>query len=96
MIESTGNGVVINVRVIPRWPRSGIAGCRGGALLVRLHAPPVEGAANDELIDVIADALKVPRRAVSIVSGTRSRQKRILVAGIDSTGAEPLLTNRRG
>jgi hypothetical protein len=64
-----------------------VAGTRGDALLVRLHAPPVEGAANDELIQVIAAALSVPKRAVSIVSGERSRQKRVRVVGIDATTA---------
>jgi uncharacterized protein len=84
VIESTADGVVIAVRVVPRAGRSGIAGTRGGALLVRLNAPPVEGAANDELIEVIADTLGVPRRAVTIVSGERSRSKRVRVAGVDA------------
>ena len=82
MIESTAHGVVIAVRVIPRAGRSEVAGTRDGALLVRLNAPPVEGAANDELIEVIAEALAVPKRAVTIVSGERSRTKRVSVAGV--------------
>jgi hypothetical protein len=83
MIQSAPGGVVIDVRVIPRAGRSGLAGTRGEAVLVRLHAPPVEGAANAELIEVIAKVLDVPRAAVSIVGGERSRQKRVRVAGID-------------
>jgi uncharacterized protein (TIGR00251 family) len=83
VIESTSQGVVIAVRVIPRAGRSEVAGTRDGALLVRLNAPPVEGAANDELIEVIAGALAVPKRAVTIVSGERSRTKRVRVAGVD-------------
>ena len=55
---------------------------RGSSLLVRLNAAPVDGAANAELIDVLADVLSVPKRAVSIVSGERSRQKRVRVAGL--------------
>ena len=82
MIESTPEGVVITVRVIPRAGRSEVAGTRGGALLVRLNAPPVEGAANDELVEVIADALGVARRAVTIIAGERSRTKRVRVAGV--------------
>ncbi len=84
MIESTPGGVVIAVRVIPRSGRSGVAGTRGGALLVRLNAPPVEGAANDELVEVMADMLGVPRRAVTIVAGERSRNKRVRVANVDA------------
>ncbi len=82
MITSAENGVIIDVRVVPRSARSGIAGVRDDALLVRLNAPPVEGAANAELIEVIAAALGVPRRAVTIVSGDRSRQKRVRVDGV--------------
>lgn len=82
LITSQSDGVVIDVRVIPRAGRSGIAGTRDGALLVRLTAPPVEGAANAELIEVIAKALGVPKRNVAIVSGERARQKRVRVTGV--------------
>jgi uncharacterized protein len=68
--------------VIPRAGKSGIAGMRGDALLVRLNAAPVDGAANAELIEVLADALEVPKRAVSIVAGERSRQKRVCVEDV--------------
>ena len=81
-ITSVAGGVVIDVRVVPRAAKSGVAGARDGAMLVRLNAPPVEGAANQELIDVLAGALGVPRRSVSIVSGARSRQKRVQVLGV--------------
>ena len=56
-------------------------------MLVRLQAPPVEGAANEELIEVLARALQVPKRAVTIAAGDRSRQKRVRVAGIDAATA---------
>jgi uncharacterized protein (TIGR00251 family) len=82
MIRVSEDGVVLDVRVITRAGRSGIAGTRSGSLLVRLTAPPVEGAANDELVEVIAKALAVPKRAVSLVSGERSRQKRLRVKGV--------------
>ncbi len=87
MIASTPEGVAIAVRVIPRAGRSGLAGTRGDALLVRLQSPPVEGAANEELIEVLARALQVPKRAVTIVAGDRSRQKRVRVTGIDAATA---------
>jgi uncharacterized protein (TIGR00251 family) len=82
VITSAHNSIVIDVRVIPRSGRAGIAGTRDGALLVRLNAPPVEGAANAELIEVLAAVLDVPRREISIVSGATSRQKRVKVTGI--------------
>jgi uncharacterized protein len=74
--------VQIAVRVIPRSSKPGIAGTRGGALLVRLQSAPVEGAANVELIQILSDALDVPRRSISIVSGEHSRLKHIRVEGV--------------
>ncbi len=72
----------IDVRVIPRAGRSGFSGLRDGALVVRLAAAPVDGAANDELITLLARALHVPKRDIPIVSGERSRSKRVRVAGM--------------
>ena len=88
MITATASGIIVAVRVIPRAAKPGIAGIRDGALLVRLTAPPVEGAANAELIEVIAEAAGVPRRRVSIVAGDQSRSKRVAVAGITAQDAE--------
>jgi uncharacterized protein (TIGR00251 family) len=75
--------VDLEVRVIPRAGRSGFAGLRDGALLVRLAAAPVDGAANDELIALLARTLKIPRRDIIIISGERSRSKRIRIAGVE-------------
>jgi uncharacterized protein len=72
----------VDIRVIPRSGKSGIVGMRNNAVLVRLNAPPIEGAANAELIEVLADALDVPKRAIAIVSGDRSRQKRVRIDGV--------------
>ena len=74
---------VLTIRVIPRARRSGIDGLRGDAILVRLQSAPVDGAANAELIDLIAAALDVPKRSVTIVSGEKSRLKRLQVTGLD-------------
>jgi uncharacterized protein (TIGR00251 family) len=95
LIKSTAAGVEIDVRVIPRAGRTQIAGDRDGRLLVRLAAPPVDGAANDVLVTFLAGMLGVARRAISIVAGERSRQKRIAVEGIDLAAAlERLLPPR--
>jgi hypothetical protein len=79
------------VRVVPRASKAGIAGTRDGALLVRLNAPPVEGAANAELIRLIAATLHVPRSRVTIVAGARSRSKRVSVEGITRENAAAIL-----
>jgi uncharacterized protein len=75
------SAVSFMVRVVPRASRSGFAGEYDGALRVRIAAAPVDGAANDELIAMIARALKVPRRAVEITSGHNAKSKRIRITG---------------
>jgi uncharacterized protein len=82
---------IIDIRVIPRSGRPGISGTRDGAWVVRLNTPPVEGAANAELVDVLADTLGLPRRCVAIVAGERSRHKRVRVAGLDSATVDARL-----
>jgi len=75
--------VDLDVRVTPRAGRTGFAGMREDVLLVRLAAAPVDGAANEELINLIAKTLRIPRRDITIVSGERSRTKRIRITGLD-------------
>ncbi len=70
------------VRVSPRASREGVEGWREGVLVVRLTAPPVEGAANQALVKVLSKALKVPRRSVSLLLGDRSRNKVVEVEGM--------------
>lgn len=82
MITSTTEGVELTVRVIPRARRTEISGERDGALVVRVAAPPVEGAANEALVAFFSAALRVPRRAIQILSGERGRQKHIAIAGV--------------
>ena len=84
MLTTTNEGVLIAVRVVPRAARAGLAGIRDNAVLVRLNAAPAEGAANAELIEVLADALGVARRAVSITRGERSRRKTVLIRGLSA------------
>ena len=62
----------------------------GDALKVRLSAPPVDGAANEALVELLADELNVARRAVRIVSGVTSRSKVVQVDGIDAVLVERL------
>ena len=66
-------------------------GERAGAILIRLAAPPVDGAANDALIAFLADVLRVPRRSVRIVSGNTSRDKRVEIDGLDSAAVRTRL-----
>jgi uncharacterized protein len=83
--------VFLDVRVIPRASRPGLAGTRHGAILVRLGSPPVEGAANAELIQLLAKALDVPKRQVAIVAGERGRLKRVRVEGLTAERVAEML-----
>ena len=68
--------------MIPRASKTECTGTRDNALVVRVAAPPVEGAANDALIAYLAHALHVSRRSIQIVSGERGRQKRVAIGGV--------------
>jgi len=83
--------VTLKVRVQPRASRDALAGERAGALVVRLTAPPVEGAANEALARFLGKALGVPPSAVRIVAGETGRNKVVAVAGLDAAAARALL-----
>jgi uncharacterized protein (TIGR00251 family) len=74
--------VILSIRVIPRSPKSAITGRRGDALLVRLKAPPVDGAANEALVAFLSRTFGRPRREVRLLSGAKSRDKRVAIDGL--------------
>lgn len=82
-IDERDGSVRFRVRVQPRASRSEIVGLHGDALKVRLSAPPVEGAANAALVELLADALAVSRASVRIVGGATSRSKLVEVDGVN-------------
>jgi uncharacterized protein (TIGR00251 family) len=82
---------MVAVRVIPRAGRTGVAGLRGGAILVRLSAPPIAGAANAALLAFLADRLGVPARALAIARGDTSRDKLIRIDGLAADEARARL-----
>lgn len=85
-----GGAILFAVRVVPRASRSAIVGAHDGALRVRVAAPPVEGAANEELIRTIARALSVPQSAVEITSGHTSKLKQVRVFGAECSKLQSL------
>jgi uncharacterized protein len=87
--------LIFTVRVTARASRSGIAGEHDGALRVRVAAPPVEGAANEELVRTLARALKVPSRAVEITTGHASKVKQVRVTGAERRVLESLLIGKQ-
>jgi uncharacterized protein (TIGR00251 family) len=83
-VTDTPGGSVLSVRVIPRAKRTKLDGVRAGAILVRLSAAPVDGAANDALLLLLSKALMVPRRSLQIVSGLKDRDKRIAIQSLSA------------
>jgi uncharacterized protein len=74
--------ITLNVRVISRARKTECAGFRDDVLVIRVAAPPLEGAANDALVEFFSSSFRVPRRAVHIVGGERARHKRITIEGV--------------
>lgn len=86
-----GEGWVrFDVRVAPRASRTALCGVQEGALRISLTAPPTDGAANAALVALVAKTLRVPKRAVRIVRGERSRHKTLEVTGVEGDALDAL------
>jgi uncharacterized protein len=84
MIEITekNGAIVFRVRVVPRASKSEIVGSHEGALKIRLASPPADGAANAELVKLLAKAAGVSKSAVEILSGQTARTKQLKIEGV--------------
>jgi uncharacterized protein (TIGR00251 family) len=82
VVRQEAGGVRFAVKVAPRASRDALTGVSAGALKLSLRAAPVDGAANQALCALLAKTLAVPRRAVWVVAGERSRRKTVYVAGV--------------
>ena len=90
-LTTTADTITFSVRVQPRASQSGIAGEMDSALKLRVAAPPVEGAANEELIRWLAKFFGVPRAQVTIISGATAKQKVVRVSGVAPSDAKQKL-----
>jgi uncharacterized protein (TIGR00251 family) len=90
LVEKEG-AVRFEVHAKPRAKKSRVVGMRGDALEVALAAPPVDGAANEELVRVLARALGVAKREVELVRGDSSRQKLVAISGLSVAEVEARL-----
>jgi hypothetical protein len=91
-MREVAEGITLRVRVQPRASRDALSGERAGALVVRLTAPPVEGAANEALSRFLGRMLGVAPSAVRVVSGASGRNKLVSVAGLDAATARERLS----
>ena len=90
-IRQAEDGLLLEVQVVPRASRERIGPLVGDRIKIQLTAPPVDGAANEALVALLARALAVPRRQVSIVRGERGRKKTVHIAGARSDALLALL-----
>lgn len=89
-VKEIASGVRISVHVQPRASKTEIVGLHGTALKVRLHSPPVDGAANDELVAFLAKSFGVAKRAVRVVAGQSSRGKTVEIDGVSPVSVRAL------
>lgn len=92
-LKATREGVVLCVRVQPRSSRNEMAGVAGDCLKIRVKAPPVEGAANEECRRFLSKLFGVAKGRVKILSGAKSRQKRFLLEGLDEESASARISD---
>ena len=90
-ITNAEGGAAFAVRVMPRAKKNEISGRHGNAIKVRLTAPPVEGAANEALIDLLAEKLGVRMNQIEILAGHASRDKIVCVVGLTPQEVEERL-----
>ncbi|MDZ4200175.1 MAG: DUF167 domain-containing protein [Kiritimatiellia bacterium] len=83
-IMDVEGGCLLTARIVPRASRSEVVGLEAEFVRIRLQAPPVEGKANRALVDFLSDRLQLPRRAVQLISGEKSRMKRVQIAGLSA------------
>ncbi len=82
--NKTKDGIVIQVKVEPRSSKKGISGVMDNVLKVKLTAPPVEGEANEQLIEVIAELAGVRKSDIRILRGLSSKRKVVEIRGVES------------
>lgn len=80
--QETPEGVILNVKAAPRSSKAGLDGLLGDAVKVRVRCAPVDGKANKELVEVLADAFDLPKSSVVFKSGETSKTKRLLLRGV--------------
>lgn len=83
-LTETPEGVILNVKAQPRSSKSGLDGILGDAIKVKIKCAPVDGKANKELVETLADVFDLPKSSVVFKSGETSKTKRILLKGVSA------------
>ncbi len=94
-VQATPTGTLLSVKLQPRASRNEILAPQGGELRIRVTAPPVDAAANEALVLLLAETLKLPRRAVELVRGHTSRHKTLRLHDLSADDARTRLQAAR-
>ncbi len=92
-LKESKKGVTFDIQVIPNASRAGLAGIQDGIIKVKVSAPPVEGAANEACIKLLAKELGLKKSQMEISSGAKSRKKTVMIKDIDKTELETKINN---
>lgn len=87
MIKETSEGVIISLSVLPNAPKSEIIGPYNNTLKIKIKAPPIEGKANDAIIDFFSEVFEVSKKNIEILKGDKSKQKQVLIRGLSQKKA---------
>ena len=93
LLRESKNGLTFDIQVIPHASRAEISGVQEGALKIKVTAPPVEGAANEACIKLLAKELGLKKSRMEISSGAKSRKKTVMIKDISKTELETKLNN---
>lgn len=91
MIEETKGGVRLHLFIQPKSSKNEVVGPHNGAIKIKITAPPVDGKANECLVEFLSDVLNVPKRDIHILKGDTGRNKVVEVSGLDEVAARILL-----
>ena len=84
LLQQADRQLLLLLHIQPKASKSRVVGLFDGSLKLAIQAPPVDGRANEEVLRFLAELLDVPRRQLSLVSGTRGRKKQVAVSGIEA------------
>jgi uncharacterized protein (TIGR00251 family) len=94
-LRKSGEGILLSVHAQPRASRTAIVGEHDGALKIAVRSPPVDGAANEALVEFLAEILSLPKRNIKLRSGESGRRKLFLLTGISLGDAHAHLARSR-
>lgn len=91
MFKETAEGTILSLHVQPNAPQSKIIGEYNGSLKIKIHAPPVDGKANEEIIRFLAKILEIPKARIEILKGETFKLKKVLIRGLEEAAVRSLI-----